>query len=55
MPYHEGIHSKQGKGENNLLEAQEFCEVKFECRECRIINGPRITRIVEGQVKRIKL
>ena len=33
---------------------REFCEVKFECRECRVINGPRIIRIVEGQVKRIK-
>ena len=34
---------------------EEFCEVKIECRESYLRYGPQITRIVEGQGKRIEL
>ena len=52
MPYHEGTLSKKEEGKEKL---KEFCEVKIECRESHLRCGPRSTRMVEGQVKRIEL
>ena len=52
MPYHEGTLSKKEEGKEKL---KEFCEVKIECRECHLRYSQWITRIPQGQLKRIEL
>ena len=52
MPYHEGTLSKKEEGKEKH---KEFCEVKIECRECHLRYSPWITRIPQGQLKRIEL
>ena len=52
MAYHEGTLSKKEEGKEKH---KEFCEVKIECRECHLRYSQWVTRIPQGQLKRIEL
>ena len=50
-----GLSQNMKKVKRTSQKHDEFCAVKIEGRECHLRYGPWITRIPEGQVKRIEL